>query len=391
MAILQQCPICRKKQSLKNKICTCGESLDQAKRSQRVKYWITYRLSGGKQRWEAVGFSLQEAKSAEGKRRGQKHEGRIFDMLPGSKTTFNELTNWYLDLKSVKGLSSFVRLRLGIFNFNKVFGEKRVNDIKPIDLENYQEKRIEQGKAPATIDMEIALAKTMVNKAFDNDMADGKILKAFRSVRKRLRRGDNVRKRIIAIDEYLKLLEVSSPYLKAILIVAFNTGMRKGELRELRWSYIDREKGFIRLPANITKENRVKVIPINYQVKEVLGNLPRALKNDFVFLHKGEKIKSRENFRKTFLTACTKVGITYGIEKDSGIIFHDIRRSVKTYMLEAEIDKVYRDMILGHSLQGMDARYLSPSEESLKEAMEKYTKWLDLKLKNVYQNVNQKI
>ena len=46
-------------------------------------------------------------------------------------------------------------------------------------------------------------------------------------------------------------------------------------------------------------------------------------------------------------------------------------------MLNAGIDKIYWDLILGHSLKGMDIHYLAPSEESLKHAMKKYTLWLD--------------
>jgi hypothetical protein len=54
MAILGECPICRKKQRIKNKICKCGENLDRAKRSSRIKFYISYRLPGGKQRMEVV-------------------------------------------------------------------------------------------------------------------------------------------------------------------------------------------------------------------------------------------------------------------------------------------------------------------------------------------------
>ena len=60
--------------------------------------------------------------------------------------------------------------------------------------------------------------------------------------------------------------------------------------------------------------------------------------------------------------------------------FHDIRRTVKTHMLFAGVDKVYRDVILGHSLKGMDVHYLVPSDESLKDAIEKYTGWLNEKI-----------
>lgn len=79
MAILQQCPICRNVQSLRNKRCKCGEDLDSAKRSQHVKYWLKYRLPGGKQVKEYVGtfeslngHSIEDAKKAEADIKRQK-------------------------------------------------------------------------------------------------------------------------------------------------------------------------------------------------------------------------------------------------------------------------------------------------------------------------------
>lgn len=66
-----------------------------------------------------------------------------------------------------------------------------------------------------------------------------------------------------------------------------------------------------------------------------------------------------------------------------GVTFHDIRGSVKTNMLRAGVDKIYRDIFLGHSLQGMDRHYMSPSEDDLHRAMNKYNKWLDGQLEMV--------
>lgn len=54
MAVLTECPSCHKKQSVKNKVCKCGDDLVKAKRSRRVNFWIAYRLPGGKQEFEKV-------------------------------------------------------------------------------------------------------------------------------------------------------------------------------------------------------------------------------------------------------------------------------------------------------------------------------------------------
>ncbi len=111
---------------------------------------------------------------------------------------------------------------------------------------------------------------------------------------------------------------------------------------------------FIRLPKEITKEKREKNIPINHHVKTLLQNLPRALQHNFMITYKGNSIKNPGGLRKSFKTACKKANIPCGRDVEGGLIFHDIRRTVKTNMLNAGIDKAVRDVILGHSLQGMD-------------------------------------
>ena len=52
-------------------------------------------------------------------------------------------------------------------------------------------------------------------------------------------------------------------------------------------------------------------------------------------------------------------------------------------MLDSGVDKIYRDCILGHSLDGMDAHYMAPSEGDLKKAMERYTDWLNFKVNKI--------
>ena len=68
MSILSECPGCRQKQSNKNKFCPkCGTDLDKAKRSGRVRYWIDYRLPGGKQRRSWSVMSIRGSQGGNGK------------------------------------------------------------------------------------------------------------------------------------------------------------------------------------------------------------------------------------------------------------------------------------------------------------------------------------
>ena len=154
MAILAECPICHKKQSIRNKACKCGQNMDSAKRSKKIRYWINYRLPDGKQRRESVdafkdlnGYSIEDARKAESKRVVQKAENRIMDVKPEAKMTFKQLSEWYLGLETVKTSGAYWRNNIALNNFNAELGTTIVGQIKPIDLENYQIKRLAAGKA----------------------------------------------------------------------------------------------------------------------------------------------------------------------------------------------------------------------------------------------------
>lgn len=386
MSIYAECCFCHRKQASKNKICKrCGDNLDSQKKANKVRYYIKYRVNG-KQKTEYVGYSIEETKAADGKRKGQIHENRIFDILPESKMTFKELTEWYLNLPSVKNKKSYDRIALALKNFNVEFGDMRINDIKQNDLENYQISRDKQGRSPATIDMEIKIAQTMVTKAFDNDKIDGKPLKAFRRTKRKLKKGSNARNRTLAVEEYLRLIANAPSHLKTMLVIAFHTGMRAGEIRGLTWGKIDLEKGFFKLSESDTKEGKRKTIPINSFLNDLLNEIPYKAENAFIVTFKGSPLSHKDGYKRSFKTCCKKAGLPCGRNEDDGITFHDIRRTVKTFMLEAGVDKAYRDAILGHSPQGMDVHYIAPTEENLKQAMTKYELWLQAKFESLEMN-----
>jgi len=141
--------------------------------------------------------------------------------------TFTELTKWYLDLESRKGLSSYDRLMDCLDQFNEVLGDRVINTIKPVDLENYQAKRKEEGRADATVDMEIRIVKTMIKRAFDNGLVGSETIRAFNRVKKLLKRNANARNRVLRKDEINALISLLPLHTRAILFIAIHTGMRK--------------------------------------------------------------------------------------------------------------------------------------------------------------------
>ena len=396
MAILAECPICRKKQSTKNKVCIgklkggflCEADLEKLKqRSKKVRYYISYRIPGakGKQRMEFVGYSVTETRDADGKRKVQKRENKfVFDIKPEAKMTFNELTDWYLSLEHTKSLSSYGIIKITLNKFNKEFGNTVVGQIKPIDLENYQAKRLKQGMAPGTVDHEVRKPKTMIYKAFDNDMVGGNTLKTFKTIKKTLIKGSDVRNRILSPDEFKGLMKHSKGHTKAIISMGYYTGMRKGEILKLTWDKVDLASRMIRLEIEDTKDNEKRSIPICDELYSVLVSLPNRIQksneDNHVFQFNGKPVS---DIRTALKKACKKAGIEYGRFVKGGFIFHDLRHTFNTNMRKAGVQESVIMEITGHSTREMFDRYNTVDEEDTRKAVNQ--------LEEFFESVNQTV
>ena len=60
MAILAECPACHTKQGKSSKKCSCGQDMDKAKQTKKVKYWLRYRVPNG---MDENGKKLQKEKT----------------------------------------------------------------------------------------------------------------------------------------------------------------------------------------------------------------------------------------------------------------------------------------------------------------------------------------
>lgn len=385
MSILAECPICHKKQSNKNKVCTCGGNLVQAKKSNKVRYWISYRTDGKlkKRSLAKLGlnpYSIEDARDADAKRRTDKRENRtIFNEHPETKITFNDLSKWYLNLESAKILASYDIIKMKLNKFNEIYGNRIIADIILEDLKDYQIMRQKQGKAPGTVDHDIGKVKAMIYKAFDNGKVSGQILGTFKKVKKTMKKGSDVRNRILSPDEFDALMEHAKGHTRQIIAMGYYTGMRKGEILALTWNKVDMQNRLIKLEEEDTKDKEARKIPICRELYKMLQSMPNRLKeydkDNHVFQFNGKPIKDiRNGLRK----ACKAAGISYGRFKEGGLIFHDLRHTFNTYMRKAGVSESVIMEITGHSTREMFDRYNTVDEDDTKKAIEKLESFLQV-------------
>jgi integrase len=395
MAVLAECPICHKKQTIKNNDCECGQWLIKRQngkqvRNPKTKYWIQYRLEDGKQKKKYIGLSIDEAKDADGKHGTLKREGRlkgsVFDVKPESRMSFKELTKWFLGLERVKSLAYFGTLSIYLNKFNSEYGDMAVGELKPADLENLQAKRKAEGCADSTVDQEIGAAKTLINKAFDNEKVGGDVVRVFKKVKKVLKRNSNARDKVLSPDEFQRLMDNAARHTKEILVTAFFTGMRKGEILNLTWDKVDLHKRVIKLEAADTKDKEARMIPICDELLQVLSNIPRPIR-DFhekhVFTYKGKPVR---DIRTGLEDACEKAGILYGRFVKDGFVFHDLRHTFNTYMRKAGIAESVIMDITGHSTREMFDRYNTVDADDAKIAIQKFRGFIQSQKKESREN-----
>ncbi len=358
-------------------------------------YWIDYRMPNGKQRRESLAqiegcdpYSIKDARDAYSKRTVQKREKRLFDALPEETMTFSELCDWYLELDDIKDKPGLYTIEGIVKQIQASLGHIVLADLKKSQIDGHVTKLKKKGRAASTIDKQIIYLKAILKEAFFNDIISGRTLKAATAVKQVGKKGQNARDRVLSIAEYKKLLDEAKSHCRAYIEAAMLTGCRLGELKKWRWDMVDRKAGMLRLPPDITKTNKGRSIPITGPLETLLDSLPRSL-SGYILCYKGARVRGARGTYRSFGKACEDAGVAYGRDVPGGLVFHDIRRTVKTNMTTAGLPGAYRNSLLGHAQAGMDVHYFKPKEADLAKMMKKYTDWLETELENVDQTVDQ--
>ena len=396
MAIKAECPLCHKKQAVRNKVCACGQDMDKAKKAKKVKYHIVYRVNG-KQKQELVGHSIEDARDADAGRRTQKRENKLEQMLDiqaEGKITFSELAVWYVEIEETrckaKGITSFRRKQNCLDNFNAVFGDTIFRNITQAELENYKLTRLTEGVTKRTVDYELGEVKRMMKTAWNNNKVSGRTWRIFDHTKKLLKAGENVRKRVLEPEAYVTLEPHLAQHHNTLCKLALFTGMRPGELmainksnkqeatKGLTWDRVDFKKKMIVLEAEDTKTGEARKVPITDEILEILHSIPRAIACNHVFTYRGVPLSSISGGIRR---ACKDAEIAFGMKTKGGFVFRDLRTTADTLMARAGVPDVYRRALLGHKQKGMDRHYVHHDfEKDLRAAMKKYTSWLDAEL-----------
>ena len=340
------------------------------------KYYIDYYDPNGRRHREVAGSGLEDAVSRKEEIKDQVRKGKYFAERKKYTTTFDELIQKYREI--FKDQKCFGKAKIfALKSIEKYFSGRLLSQITPYDIESYKRLRKETSitvtrrkgdvwvkvdtgrtRSDATVNRELACLSHLFSKAVEWEMMEES---PFRKMRRLFFKENNQRTRFLTEDEISNLLAVDyegcPKYLKPIIATAIYTGLRKGEILNLKWKNVDLERGLIYVRENKQKHLQVKMA--NDDLINLFMKLP--VKGEYLF-HDEEGNPLRD-VKRSFQTALRRAGI-------EDFRFHDLRHTSCSYltMRGAPIQAVQGHA--GHSSIKMTMRYSHLSPEFQKGSVQ---------------------
>jgi integrase len=335
----------------------------------------------------------------------EKYSQRGARAIEGDKVTFRKLAEIYRTRKlipaeyhtsnngavrKVAGLRSVAP----VLNYLKVltdhFGAFRLREISHSDIEDFKHARLQTpskrgDRSIADVNRTLALLRSMLRFAVQN----GWILRSpFEHGAPLISVADETkRERTLSFEEENRLLSAcvesrevvyerngktiranvtrGRELLKAIVITALDTAMRKGELLKIRWRDVDLQQRIISVTALNSKTAKARTIGMTERVHFELHRLWEiSLKEPDSLVFGVSDVK------RSFAAACREAEV-------SGLHFHDLRHTAITRMVNSGLPPMEIMKVSGHTQWTTFARYVNPSTETVKHIARTLSTYVD--------------
>ena len=289
--------------------------------------------------------------------------------------------------RKIEGVKSIRTVENSLAVLDQYFGKKLIGQITTEQVKDYRRWRLNIGSrrpelvkagkfAPvklSTINRELAAMRRMMRYAF----AEGWVTKDIFFGAKIIDTGaETPRHQMLSVADEKRLLEacqgerettytrtrfgkketitatlrVDNPALKAIILLALDSGMRKSEILKLSWSDIDLTTNKIRIRASHTKTERERFAPLTERTKVELYRVREYTPGDQPFPF--------EDFKRSWETAKRIAGVT-------DLHFHDLRRSALTRWQSYGLPISLAAKVAGHASERTTSRHYTVADAAV--------------------------
>jgi integrase len=245
------------------------------------------------------------------------------------------------------------------------FGETPVLRLtKPMAEEFRNRRKREKAGTPikdATVNRDLSVLRHILYWAVDEQLLEGNPLARLKMARER-----RTKRQVLSLAEEQRLLPAASPHLRAMIITALDTGMRRGEITSQRWEDVDLDRGLLYVTRSKTPDGEAREIPLT---KRLFALLSESRKDEgIVFDYQGQQVRI---LKTAWKTALKKGGVRH-------VRFHDLRHTFNTRLMEAGVLQEIRMALMGHSAGSkVHATYTHIELPAKREAIRKLEAWVN--------------
>ncbi|MCY7297070.1 site-specific integrase [Alteromonas sp. a30] len=272
-----------------------------------------------------------------------------------------------------KGFSSFLK--------------RPLSEITAFDIEKWRNEKRKIGMKPATVNSYVNPLKGAMSRAVEwgiikeHDLNKVKSLKVDNAVVRFLSENEecSIRKALRERDSRIKAERDSGnqfrearnysllpdlkkrqfvDHLEPLVLLAMNTGMRRGELLSLEWFNVDLTNRVITIKGEKAKSGKTRHIPLNGEAHTSLSSW-REINPQSTYVFEGEQGKPITDIKKAWNNLLEAANI-------NNFRFHDLRHHFASKLVMAGVDLNTVRELLGHGNLEMTLRYahLAPEHKA---------------------------
>jgi integrase len=296
---------------------------------------------------------------------GQIAEGRRFAPKPAPMTIAELIEKYTAEMLPRKAPQTQHNDKWYLRYWSRTLGYMLLTDITPRVLREQREALLTRMKPGSALRVLRVLSSVLTAA-----VKDFEVLESNPMTRIRMPSPSPSRTRYLSDQERGRLLEScktsQNTYLYALVVLALYTGLRRRSLFDLTTQSIDLEAGTLYLPR--TKTGIRVLLPLVGEALEHTRDLVASSRDGFLFPRNTQN--PWMHYRKAWEFALKRAGIT-------GATFHDLRRSVGSYLVQAGVDLYTVSRVLAHTDVTTTQIYAHLDIENLRDALMKLSERLN--------------
>ncbi|MDH3468247.1 MAG: site-specific integrase [Gammaproteobacteria bacterium] len=233
--------------------------------------------------------------------------------------------------------------------FEKEFYDRPLTDITTGLVELWRVKRKRAGRKASTINRDTATLRAVLSRAVDwghvsvDPLRGLKLLKVDRAhVVRYLSEAESKRLR--------KALETAPDYLRTMVLISLNTGLRRGELFTLTWPAIDLKRRQLSVVGSLSKSGQSRFIPLNQEAINALRTWRDSNGNTGLVFQSAATGGAYNNTKRSWAALL-------GRAKIKDFRWHDLRHDFASRLVMSGADLYGVSKLLGHASVVTTQRY----------------------------------